>query len=447
MNLRRKLYDTMLEWKRSSGGKTALLIDGARRVGKSYIVRQFGEQEYKSMIMLDFANVPKEITDLIENESHDLDLFFSKLSAFCRTRLYKRGSLIVFDEVQMCPKARQLIKYLVADGRYDYIETGSLISLKQNVNSIVIPSEEEHVSMYPLYFEEFLWAVGDDVTAQTIRECFSRLTPLGQALHRRIINDFRQYLLTGGMPQAVLEYAASKDFAAVDKIKRGILTLYRNDIVKFANGSQSRVTAIFDGIPGQLSKKEKRYRLSSISKSARSRSYENAFVWLSEAMIVNPCFNATDPNTGLGLSRDDTTQKCYMADTGLLVTHAFWDNKYADNDLYRAILFDRLSVNEGMIMENYAAQALRANGHSLYFYSSHDRENSANNMEIDFLLSKRGKVSPVEVKSSSYQKHSSLSKFLTKYKSRTGTPYILYQKDLCTRDGVVHLPIYMAMCL
>ena len=447
MILKRKMYDTMLEWKKSSNGRTALLIDGARRVGKSFLVRQFGQTEYKSMIMVDFANISKEITDLIENESYDLDLFFIKLCVFYRVQLYRRDSLIVFDEVQLCPKARQLIKYLVADGRYDFIETGSLISLKQNVKDIVIPSEEEHVSMYPMDFEEYLWAMSDTVTAPLLLECFNRLAPLGQALHRKIMNDFRQYMLVGGMPQAVLEYADTKDFAAVDKVKRTILTLYRNDIVKFANGSESRVTAIFDGIPGQLARKEKRYKLSSLSKSARNRSYENAFVWLSDAMIVNSCFNSTDPNVGLGLSRDDSTQKCYMADTGLLVTHAFWENKYADNELYRTILFDRLNINEGMIMENYAAQALRMNGHRLYFYSRRDRENKDNNMEIDFLLSKGKGICPIEVKSSAYQKHSSLDKFMTKFKTRIATPYILYQKDICVKDGVAHLPVYMAMCL
>lgn len=447
MILKRKMYDAILEWKKSSGGRTALLIDGARRVGKSFLVREFGKKEYRSMIMIDFANVPRDIIDLIENESHNLDLFFIKLAAFYRVQLYKRESLIVFDEVQLCPRARQLVKYLITDGRYDFIETGSLISLKQNINDIVIPSEEEHVSMYPLDFEEYLWAMGDNTTVPLLKECFNKLTPLGQALHRRILNDFRQYVLTGGMPQAVLEYVNTKDFASVDRIKRTILTLYRNDIVKFANGNESRITAIFDGIPGQLARKEKRYKLSSISKSARSRSYENAFVWLSDAMIVNSCFNSTDPNIGLGLSRDDSTQKCYMADTGLLVTHAFWENKYADNDLYRAILFDRLNINEGMIMENYTAQALRTNGHKLYFYSRHDREKKENNMEIDFLFSKGKGICPIEVKSSSYQKHSSLDKFMKKFKVRIATPYILYQKDICVKDGVVHLPVYMAMCL
>ena len=445
--LKRKAYQKLLDWKRESNGTTALLLDGARRVGKSFLCRQFGENEYKSMILIDFGNIAKEITELFENESSNLDLFFAKLSAYYRVPLHKRESLIVFDEVQCFPRARQLIKYLVADGRYDYLETGSLISLKQNVKDIIIPSEEEHLELFPLDFEEFLWALGDETTTPLLRICFEQRQPLGQALHRKIMNDFRQYILVGGMPQVVSEYLKEKDFAAADKIKKRILTLYRNDVAKFASGYESKVLAIFDEVPGQLSKKEKKYRLSSINKDARQRNYEDAFIWLSEAMVVNPCFNATDPNIGLALSSDHTTQKIYMADTGLLVTHTFHDNDYLDNELYRAILFDRLNINEGMLLENIVAQMLRCNGHRLYFYSRSDTDNRENHMEIDFLIADSKKICPIEVKSSAYREHSSLDKFRKKFADKLGNSYILYQKDVMIKDVVIHLPIYMAMFL
>ena len=447
MILKRKIYKKMLDWKRTSKGSSALLLKGARRVGKSFLCEQFGKNEYNSMIFIDFANISKEIADVFNNESSNLDLFFNKLSAFYGTSLYKRESLIVFDEVQLFPKARQLIKYLVADGRYDFIETGSLITLKQNVQSIVIPSEEESLEMFPLDFEEFLWAMGDEATLPYLKDCFEQVRPLGQALHRKVLNDFRQFILVGGMPQAVTEYATSKDFAAVDLVKKRILELYRNDISKFAGRYASRVTAIFDAIPGQLAKKEKKYKLSSISKDARMRRYEDAFMWLDDAMTVNPCYNTTDPSIGLALSSDNATLKIYMADTGLLVSHTFKDNEYVDNQLYRAILFDKLGINEGMIIENAVAQMLRFSGHRLYFYSRYDRNNQRNTMQIDFIMAKNRKISPIEVKSSSYRKHSSLDKFRQKFSSRLGNAYILYQKDVMVKDGVIHLPLYMASLL
>jgi len=447
MFLKRKVYQKMLHWKRTSNGASALLLKGARRVGKSFICEQFGKCEYKSYILVDFAYISKEIIDVFEHDSTNLDLFFMKLQTYYGTILYKRESLFVFDEVQQYPKARQLIKYLVADGRYDYIETGSLISLKQNVKDIVIPSEEESLEMYPLDFEEFLWAMGDKASMPYVRDCFEQVRQLGQALHRKIMNDFRQYLLVGGMPQAVLEYIGSKNFAAVDLVKQRILELYRNDISKFAGQYESRVTAIYDSIPGQLAKSEKMYKLSSINKNARMRRYEDAFMWLYDAMIVNPCYNTTDPGIGLALSSDNTTQKIYMADTGLLISHAFRDNEYINNELYRAILFDKLGVNEGMIMENAVAQMLRSSGHRLYFYSRNDSKSRQDTMQIDFLITIDKKISPVEVKSSSYRKHSSLDKFRVKFSSKLGNAYILYQKDVLVKDGVIHFPIYMAMLL
>ena len=445
--LKRKIYDKLLEWKNQSNGSTAILIDGARRVGKSYIAEEFGKSEYKSYILIDFGKAPQDVLDLFVHDSANLDLFFAKLSAFYAKTLHKRNSLIIFDEVQQFPRARQLIKYLVADGRYDYIETGSLIRLKKNVQDIIIPSEEEHLEMFPMDFEEFLWAMGDEATVPLIRACFESKTPLGQALHRKIMNDFRQYVLVGGMPQSVIAYLKEKNFEASDVAKRRIIKLYRDDVSKFAEGYEDKVFALFDGIPAQLSKKEKKYKLSSISKEARFRTYEDSFIWLHEAMVVNTCFNATDPSVGLALSADNTTQKCYMADTGLLVTHTFMDNAFTENELYRAILFDKLNINEGMIMENIVAQMLRTNGHKLYFYSRSDTNNRENHMEIDFLITEGKKIAPIEVKSSNYTSHSSLDKFRNKFSSKIGNSYILYSKDVMIKDGIIHLPFYMAMFL
>lgn len=447
MMLKRKIYAALVAWKNRSNGKTALLIDGARRVGKSYIAKEFAQNEYESHIIIDFGNAPKDVLDLFESDSADLDLFFAKLVLFYGTPLTNRKSLIVFDEVQQFPRARQLIKYLVADGRYDYLETGYLIRLKKNVQNIIIPSEEDHIEMFPMDFEEFLWAMGDEVTIPFLRQAFEAKKPLGDAVHRKIMNSFRQYLLVGGMPQSVLAYQNGKDFGASDEAKRSILRLYREDVSKFAAGYEDKVYAVFDEIPGQLSKKEKKYKLSAIDKNARFRSYEDSFIWLNEAMVVNTCFNATDPNVGLALSADHATQKCYMADTGLLVTHTFMDGAYTDNELYRAILFDKLDINEGMIMENIVAQMLRFNGHRLYFYSRCDNEHRENHMEIDFLIAEGKKIAPIEVKSGNYRSHSSLDKFRKKFSDKIGNSYILYTKDVLKKDGILHLPIYMAMFL
>jgi len=445
--LKRKIYDDLLAWKNRSAGTSALMIDGARRVGKSFLCEQFAKNEYKSHIIIDFGNAPKDVLDLFMNDSSNLDLFFVKLSAFYSVTLYKRETVLIFDEVQQFPRARQLIKYFVADGRYDFIETGSLIRLKKNVQDIIIPSEEEHIEMFPLDFEEFLLALGDSTTIPFIKQCFETKTQLGQALHRKVMNDFRQYILVGGMPQSVLEYVNTKDFEAVDIVKRNILKLYREDVSKFAAGYEDKVFAIFDNIPGQLSKKEKKYKLSSISKQARFRSYEDSFIWLSEAMIVNASFNATDPGIGLALSADHTTQKCYMADTGLLITHAFSDTPYIENELYKAILFDKLSINEGMIMENIVAQMLRRNGRKLYFYSRYDKERRENHMEIDFLITEKKKIAPIEVKSNTYKFHYSLDKFKMKFSNKLSNSYILYNKDVLVKDDIIHLPIYMAIFL
>lgn len=447
MGFRRKAYEKLLEWKTISNGTTALLIDGARRVGKSYLAQEFAEKEYKSFLVINFSNINQSVRDIFENDFMDLELFFNKLSLLFGVTLYRRESLVIFDEVQRYPKARELIKFLVADGRYDYIETGSLISIKHNIKDIVIPSEEEHLMLYPFDFEEFLWALGDKITIPFIKDCFEKKKPLGDAIHRKVMNSFRQYILVGGMPQAVAEYVTSKDFGKVDRMKKIILELYRQDITRFAEGYESRVQAIFDEIPSQLTKKEKKFSITSLGKDSKMRTYEDAFMWLTDGMIINNCYNATDPTVGLSMYLDVTSQKCYMADTGLLVTHAFHDNDYMENDLYKAVLLDRLNINEGMLMENIVAQTLRCNGRKLYFYSRCDNKDRKNHMKIDFLISRQKKICPIEVKSSAYNTHSSLDKFRAKFGKRIGQSYILYTKDLKEEGDILYLPIYMAMFL
>lgn len=445
--LKRKIYNQLLDWKTQDKGSCALLIAGARRVGKSFVAEQFAKSEYKSHILINFSNASEEIKDIFSNESSNLDMFFAKLSAFYRVKLFERNTIFIFDEVQQFPRARELIKFLVADGRYDYLETGSLITLRKNVENIVIPSEEEQIEMFPLDFEEFLWAFGDETTVPLLQECFKKQMPLGQALHRKTMNLFREYMLVGGMPQSVIAYRENKDFSASDRIKRRILKLYRDDVTKFAGHQTSKVLSIFDGIPSQLSQKEKKYNLSSLGKNARLRAYEDAFIWLREAMVVNTCFNATEPTVGLNLNTERTTQKCYMADTGLLVTHTFSDDNFSDNELYRDILLDKLNVNEGMIAENVVAQELRSHGHKLFFFSRSDSSERTNNIEIDFLLRSKRKICPVEVKSASYQHHASLDKFYKKYSDTLGQAYILYTKDIMKKNNILHLPLYMAMFL
>lgn len=447
MELKRKIYQKLLNWKMQSNGRTAVLIEGARRIGKSHIAAAFGKKEYKSHMIVDFSLVNPKIIDVFEQDIMDLDIFFEKLSFFYGVKLYERDSLIIFDEVQLYPKARQLIKHLVADGRFDYLETGSLITLKKNVKDIVIPSEEECINMYPLDFEEFLWAQGDDMTYDYIRRCFDKQVPLGEAIHRKVMNIFRQYMLVGGMPQAVIEYLERRDFETTDKIKRQILKLYRDDVTKFADGYESKVLSIFDGVPSQLSKHEKRYQLSSIKKQAKFRDYEDSFMWLDDAKVINICFNSCDPNVGLRLNEDRLTLKCYMADTGLLFSHTFSDTELTEEEIYKAILFDRLAINEGMFLENIVAQMLVSRGYNLFFYSRSDREDKNNRIEIDFLIRKGKKICPLEVKSSAYNKHSSLDKFSKKFSGKTGENYIVYTKDLKVENNITYLPVYMVLCL
>lgn len=450
--MKRKIYERLLEWKQKDAGRTALLIDGARRVGKSYIAKEFAEKEYKSYILIDFNRAPKEVVALFDNYLNDLDTLFMYLSNFYGTKLYERETLIILDEVQLCPRARSAIKYLVADGRYDYLETGSLMTIKKNVKDILIPSEEEHIKMYPLDFEEFLWALDNDMLMPFIRNCFEKKQPMGQALHRKAMDYFRQYMIVGGMPQAVERYVETHDFDSVDRVKRAILELYRADIVKHAEGYEMKVGQIFDDIPAQLQKHDKKFKLSSLKKEARFRDYEDALFWLSDAMITNVCYNSTAPSIGLKLNMDRMTLKCYMADTGLLISHAFDENGIVSEEIYKKLLFDKLEVNKGMIVENIVAQMLVASGHKLYFYSNSSRDDVTERMEIDFLIAKskisnRHNISPIEVKSSKNYTLRSLQKFKTRFDEQTYIPYVLHTGDLKEDDGIVFLPLYMTPCL
>ena len=446
--LKRKAYGQMLSWKNNSQGASSLLIDGARRTGKSFLAEEFAKNEYRSHITINFSKTDESVLDIFRYERNDLGEFFVRIQQYFNVTLYERESVIIFDEIQRFPMAREFIKFLVEDGRYDYIETGSLLSII-GLTDIIIPSEEDTLYLHPLDFDEFLWAMGDEITSSYIRECYESLKPCGDANHRNIMNRFREYMLVGGMPQAVLEYMKTRNFEKVDVVKRRILRLYRMDVTKFAKGYEDKVRAIFDSIPDLLSKGGRRFILSEATndKNARARAYDEAFMWLVDARIVNRCVRSTDPSIGLMLNADSTAHKLYMADTGLLVTAALDESDATEEDIYRAIMFRNLGINEGMFAENVVAQMLVSSGKRLFFYSKTDRNDSSNTMEIDFLIKKGKKICPLEVKSSGYTSHSSLDKFHTKFRDNTGTRYIIYTKDLKVEDGIVHLPMYMAMLL
>ena len=446
--MRRKVYEQLLQWKEKSAGTSALLVQGARRVGKSYIVEEFAKREYKSYILIDFNIVDPQVKDIFIHDLQNLDVFFLKLSTFFGKKLYERESLIIFDEVQLFPRARSAIKYFVADGRYDFIETGSLVSIKKNTKDILIPSEEDQVNMYPMDLEEFMWAMGDETMMEYIRSCYMGKKPLGQALHRKAMDYFRQYLIVGGMPPAVKEYISSHDFDRVDKVTRRVLNLYRDDITKHAEGYDLKVRAIFDELPSQLKNQNRHFKLSALKEGARFDEYKEPLFWLSDAMVVNNCYNATEPNIGLRLNEDRTLLKCYMGDTGLLVSHSFDENGIVSEEIYKKLMLDKLEVNMGMIIENAVAQMLVSSGHKLYFYANASREDSRDRMEIDFLIAKnkitnRHNISPIEVKSSKNYTLSSLKKFMDKYGEYTYISYVLHTSDYKEEDGIVYLPIYM----
>jgi len=449
---KRKIYDKLLEWKKETQGEKALLIEGARRIGKSTTVKEFGKNEYKSYLLIDFNDVSSVVLDAFDKYLNDLDTFFLILSTEYNKTLYPRETLIIFDEIQKYPKARQSIKKLVSDGRYDYIETGSLISIRDNVKDITIPSEERKIKMYPMDFEEFSWALGENLLIDYIKTCFNEQKPLEEGLHHKAMMLFKQYILVGGMPQAVKKYIDNnRSFAMADKEKRDILSLYRDDISKIDRNYRSRVLSVFDQIPAFLSKHDKRVRLSTIEKKSTFPMYEETFFWLGDSMIVNECFNCADPNVGLSINEERTSIRCYMGDTGLLVSHAFDEDEIVKEKIYKQILHDKLGINKGMIFENAIAQCLVSNGHRLFFYTQYNVEKRRNDIEIDFILSSGNKIKPklcpIEVKSGTKYTTNSLERFIAKYHKRIEQAYIIHTKNFCKKGEIICIPSYMTMCL
>lgn len=443
IKFKRKAYKQLQQWKNESSGKTALLVEGARRIGKSTLVEEFAKKEYKSYILIDFANAPKEINTLIETYINDLDYFFLQLQFIYKVQLYKRQSLIIFDEVQKQPLARQAIKYLVKDGRYDYIETGSLISIRKNIKDIVIPSEEDRIQMYPMDYEEYLWALGDTSTIPLLKEIYHRQEKLGEETHRRLMRDFRLYMLIGGMPQAVAEYLSTNNLQKVDKVKRRILTLYADDLRKIDNSD--RLRTLFWSIPAELHKNISRYQMTTIVENTTTEKRQELLESLRESMIANVAYRSNDPNVGLHLTADKSKYKMYLADTGLFVTLAFWDKDFTENIIYQKLLNDKLSVNLGYVYENAIAQIIRSSGNELYYYSFTNE--NRNQYEIDFLLSRGNKIIPVEVKSSNYKTHKSLDLFCEKFSSRISDRILLYSKDYKKIGAIKCLPMYLASFL
>ena len=444
------MYEQLLEWK-SREGATALLVQGARRVGKSYVAEAFAQKEYRSYIKVDFNDISDENKNLIVNNLHDRDRLFSYLQTMFNKKLYERESLIMFDEIQECPKVRAALKYLVADHRYDYIETGSLLSIRANTKDIVIPSEEEPIEMHPMDFEEFLWANDEVMLADFIRECYEKRQALPQAIHRKAMQLFKEYMVVGGMPQVVKAYIKTKNFQVADREKMNILSLYRADIAKHTGALALKVESIFDAIPSELSKHEKRFRLVALSQNAKMRDYIDPFTWLQDAKFVNLCFGSTEPSMGLFINQKRTTLKCYLGDTGLLYSLAFKSLK-DKNEVYRKIILGKLSVNEGMFMENMVAQMLRAQGHALFFFSNSSRESKEDRMEIDFLLPKnnitsRHNINIIEVKSGERYRLTSLHKAMKKYEVQLQEAIVLHPDNVEVKDGVTYLPVYMTGCL
>ena len=443
MTFKRKIYDKFLEWKKNSDGKTALLVEGARRIGKSTIVEEFAKNEYESYILIDFTKASKEVLNLFDDIS-DLNYIFLRLQLIYHKELHQRKSLIIFDEVQFCPKARQAIKHLVADHRYDYMETGSLISIRKNVKDILIPSEERQVQMYPMDFEEFKWALGDTVTIKLLRESFEKYQPLGDDLNRTMMRDFRLYMLVGGMPKAVSTYIETNNMRLVDEEKRDILRLYESDFMKI--DSTGKAAMLFKSIPSQLEKNASRYQVSSVLENQRNSTVLELISEMESSKTVLVSYKSDDPNVGLTRTKDLENFKLFVCDTGLFTTMLFMDKDFTDNIIYEKLLSDKLSVNLGYLYENVVAQILKANGNSLFYYTFLD-EKSRHNFEIDFLLARNNKVCPIEIKSSGYKTHASLDAFSEKYSSRILNKYLVYTKDLGKDKDVFSVPVYMTMFL
>ena len=443
MTFKRKIYDKFLEWKKNSDGKTALLVEGARRIGKSTIVEEFAKNEYESYILIDFTKASKEVLNLFDDIS-DLNYIFLRLQLIYHKELHQRKSLIIFDEVQFCPKARQAIKHLVADHRYDYMETGSLISIRKNVKDILIPSEERQVQMYPMDFEEFKWALGDTVTIKLLRESFEKYQPLGDDLNRRMMRDFRLYMLVGGMPKAVSTYIETNNMRLVDEEKRDILRLYESDFMKI--DSTGKAAMLFKSIPSQLEKNASRYQVSSVLENQRNSTVLELISEMESSKTVLVSYKSDDPNAGLTRTKDLENFKLFVCDTGLFTTMLFMDKDFTENIIYEKLLSDKLSVNLGYLYENVVAQILKANGNSLFYYTFLD-EKSRHNFEIDFLLARNNKVCPIEIKSSGYKTHASLDAFSEKYSSRILNKYLVHTKDLGKDKDVFSVPVYMTMFL
>ena len=440
---RRKLYDKMLRWKQDRDGSSALLIQGARRIGKSTIVEEFAKNEYESYILIDFAFAPKEVHDLFKDISN-LDFIFMRLQFIYRTQLQERKSVIVFDEVQKQPLARQAIKYLVQDHRYDYIETGSLISVHASSEQILIPSEETKIDMFPMDYEEFCWALGDTATVPLLRNAFEQRLPLGNAIHRRLMRDFRLYMLVGGMPQAVAEYIKTNNLGSVDAVKRDIISLYIEDLYKLH--PSGKASTLYKFIPAQLSKNASRYQAGSVIEGEKADRAADIVKVMASSMTINVAYHSNDPNVGLALTADYERYKLYTSDTGLFITLAFWDKDFTENVIYTKLLSDKLSANLGYVYENMIAQMLRSTGKELYYHTI-PQLSGKKYYEIDFILSDRFKVSPIEAKSSGYKSHASLDEFCKKYSERVQNKYMITTKDMCKDGDVSMLPIYMTMFL
>ena len=436
---RRKIYDKMLEWKTNRSQKYSLLIKGARRVGKSTIAKEFAKKEFKSYILIDFAHASKAIIELFE-DMYDLDMFFLKLQQFSKTRLYENESVIIFDEIQLCPKARQAIKYLVADGRYRYIETGSLLSLRRNTQDILIPSEEYKISMYPMDYEEFLWAIGDNVTADTIRLLLETKKPAGNSMHRELMRIFRLYMLIGGMPQAIETYLEKKNLCSVDETKRAIVDLYEEDFTKI--DGTGLAGDIYDSIPASLTGNNSRYVYSSAKKGTRSKQIYRLIPDMLSSYTVNIAYHSNNPGVGMALEKDTERFKLFTSDIGLFITLSYKDKDFTENLIYDKLLSDKLDANLGYVYENAVAQILVAKGNNLFYYT--EKSETSNHLhEIDFLLSSGTKICPIEVKSGNYKTFKSFDDLCNKFSSRIGEKYIVHTKDYKRENGVTFIPVYM----
>ena len=443
IRFKRKIYDTMLKWKQERNGDTALLIQGARRVGKSTIAEEFARNEYKSYILIDFSKVSKEVSDLF-NDISDLNYLFLRLQFIFQVELHERESVIILDEVQLQPLARQAIKHLVKDHRYDYIETGSLISVRYKSKNIIIPSEETKLNMYPMDYEEFRWAMGDTATVPLLRSAFEKKMSLGDATHRKLMRDFRLYMLVGGMPQAVAAYIKTNNFTAVDLVKRDIIALYEEDFGKFDNSGRAK--AMYDSIPAQLNKNAMRYQVGKVIPDERAERIINVVKDMEDSMTANVAFRSDDPNVGLALTKNLEYFKMYTSDTGLFVTLAFKDGDITENVIYEKLLNDKLSANLGYVYENMIAQMLVSNGKDL-FYHTIPYADGKKYYETDFIITEKHKISPIEVKSSGYKSHKSLDEFCSKFSDRIINKYVIYTKDYKRENGVDYIPVYMTMFL